>query len=415
MAIHIKTQTKDFRRFILASGLLLIIYMAALAAMMGSSLLADEKFHYLQIMIFRDKNLYILENLTTIPGYHWIIAMISLATGQDSIVFFRAINGLFGIASSILFLGLLKKINHHISIEKFIQYSLLPISFPYHFLVYTDTLSLFLVISGIYLALEKRFNLSGFVLFLGLLIRQNNIIWLCLGFIIYCLDFYANKSQLLSRPTFLRGGMAFISGIVFFGLFVYINRGVALGDKSMHPGSELSLGNIFFFLFLYFFLFLPSITKMMFDLSNKRKTNNVKYLYLLGVFFSLYLIYIFKFDVIHPYNVQWQDYFLRNKPLSFMVSSPLSKTLYFIPIGLSAIHVYQRSISSPKLLLLFFLIAIFLMPSSLIEQRYFIIPFSLLIATFPAENRSIEIITCILYLILSFIFISLISSGQFFL
>lgn len=415
MATHIKTQLKDSRRIILAAGLLLVIYMTALVAMMDSGLLADENFHYLQITIFRDKNFYILENLTTIPGFHLIMTVASLATDQDSIMFFRAINGLFGIASSVVFLGLFKKIHRQISIEKFIQYSLLPISFPYHFLVYTDSLSLLLVILGVYLALEKRFNLSGFVLFLSLLVRQNNIIWLFLAFIIYCLDFYSNNSKSPSWSNFLRGGLAFISTSAFFGLFVYVNRGIAIGDKSMHPGSELSLGNIFFFLFLYFFLFLPSIIKMLLNLSNKIETSKTTYLYLLGLFISLYVIYLFTFDVSHPYNVQWQDYFLRNKLLNLIVSSPLSKTLYFIPMGLAAIHIYQKSISSPQLLLLFFLIAIFLMPSSLIEQRYYIIPFSLIIAAFPVENRSIEIVTCILYLVLSFVFVSLISSGRFFL
>ena len=420
MITHNKNQFKDLQRLILALGLMLIIYMAALAVMMNKELLVDEYTHYHQIINFRDKNFYVLEDLTTIPGYHLVMAVVSLAINHDSIRFFRVVNGFFGIASSVIFLSLFKEINHHISVERLIQYSLLPILFPFHFLIYTDTLSLLLVLSGIYLALEKRFNLSGFVLFLSLLVRQNNIIWLFLAFIIYCLDFCANKlrankSRSLSQSNFLGGGLVFILGIISFGVFVYINRGVALGDKLMHPGNELNPGNIFFFLFLYFFLFLPSILKMLFDLSNKRKIGKSTYLYLLGLLVSLYLIYMFKFDVVHPYNVEWQDYFLRNKLLGFMVSSPLSKTLYFIPMGLSVIHIYQRSISSPQLLLLFCLIAIFLMPSSLIEQRYYIIPFSLLIATFPVENRSIEIITCILYLALSSIFVFLINSGRFFL
>ncbi|KKL69009.1 hypothetical protein LCGC14_2119270, partial [marine sediment metagenome] len=72
-------------------------------------------------------------------------------------------------------------------------------------------------------------------------------------------------------------------GVVLFGIFIWMKGSIVMGDVEMHPVA-VHFGNIWFILFLFFFLFFPyiitSIPRMI-DCIKKKKSIMVL---LIGVF-----------------------------------------------------------------------------------------------------------------------------------
>jgi alpha-1,2-glucosyltransferase len=237
------------------------------------------------------------------------------------------------------------------------------------FLIYTDITSLLFVLLMVLSAVKKRPRQAGLFGLISCLIRQNNVVWVAFVLVWSYVDengwtWAPIKQTLVKYWLFLLTGTLFV-------VFVFANGGVAIGDKSAHPVSAVHLGNVFFLMFLSFFLFLPLFWARRHEALSPMRTWPA---WLgVGVLFATFWL---GFSVDHPYNTQEGDRFMRNAVLIFFSSTALSKFSFFVPVALAMLSLRVVRLRSHWWLLYPFTI-LFLLPAWLIEQRYYLIPLSL--------------------------------------
>ncbi len=370
-----------------ALGLALVAAAVLLAFRLvgNSAFFMDEGVHFQQITLFREGRLELSPRLTMLPGYHALTATAMRLFDKSGRYSARFFSTAISLATILVFYLLSGGLRSFTSLAKTFQFAFLPILFPFFPLIYTDVLSLLLVLIGLYLTLGKRYNLGALTVGLSLLVRQNNIVWLGL---LYALAFseYCHPRGWLwltghLRPDFLRRAWVFWLGLAGFLLFLLVNGGVAMGDDLNHPsplqGASLGLhaGNLYLLLFLSFFLFLPL------HLAN---------LPTLGVFLwrrpwvlllllAFFLVYLPTFVNSHPYNVLAPQVVWRNRLLMAATASPLAKTLFFLPLAAGLLSVAVTPLAEKRYYWLYPFTALALLPAWLVEPRYYFVPLALFI------------------------------------
>lgn len=285
----------------------------------------------------------------------------------------------------------------------------LPILFPLFFLIYTDVLSLIMVLLVFYLILKDSYAIAGIFSIFSILIRQNNIIWITLFCIFIYLDNNKAKFDIGSTIDYLKKIWVFLLSFLIFIIFVIINKGFAIGEKQAHPTFNLTFGNIFFLLFVFFFIFLP------YNIWSFRRIKEyvIKHKWIIIVLLMVFMIYVMTSLLSHPYNTL--NLFLRNSILAFMNSTIYIKILCFIPIAYSLLTIISTEFVDKKYYLLYPFTIIILLSSWLIEQRYYIVPFVLFILfRKPDSSRKEDFLTGYLIL-LSVIFFLFILNTRWFL
>ena len=128
----------------------------------GNSQYVDEIIHRRQILRIFKGNFSILNNLTTLPGYHFVLGAITKITNITSSVGIRFFSFIFSLLTILPVFLIAKKTESKYPLLKVLQYIFLPIVFFYFPLIYTDIFSLLLLLWAFYFALGKRFTLSAF-------------------------------------------------------------------------------------------------------------------------------------------------------------------------------------------------------------------------------------------------------------
>ncbi len=372
-----------------------ICFISSYLYIQNAKLFVDEKFHYSQIKKFINKDFTHHPKITTIPGYHAILALFAYIFNVSSIAPIRLLSLFFSIASIPIFFLSSLKICEESSMIKTMQYYFFPILFPFFFLLYTDVSSLLMILISFYFLLNQKYKLAGIMGILSLFIRQNNIVWLAFMCVFIHFEKYNFEFSAKIFQKSIRDYWIFIIGFILFTIFLIINKGVAIGQKSMHPSFLFRTGNIFFMMFLFFFLFLPL------NISNFQKIvqhieKNKKIIIIIAIVF---LIYMFTFVNDHPYN--WSGYFIRNKILIYFTSTIVLKTLFFIPIAYSILSISVTKLHRKSFYILYPATLIYLLPSWLIEQRYYLIPFILFILFKKEESKFVEYLTITFYVLAS--------------
>jgi alpha-1,2-glucosyltransferase len=329
-------------------------------------LYVDEYVHYRQIAKYFNGNFQQESQLTTLPGYHALMAALAIICNKLNVTFFRIISVIIASITIACFSKLYHKINAKMDLPKVLAFALLPIIFPLYFLIYTDILSLLLFILSLLTGLNKRYRLSALLGIFNLVVRQNTIFWYIFTFVVVYLTNYPIPSWEHFR-AYLKKSWLFITGILLFIAFVLVNKGVAVGDRNMHPGNSIYLGNIFFFLATLGLLVFPLKPVRLDQISGKR--------YL--IIASIFIPYCFFFEVTHPYNLIGTDFFIRNAVLNFVTTSALIKVVFFIPIAAGLLVLFRFSDTNPNIFWPFVVFGTMsLLPSWLIEQRYYFIHFA---------------------------------------
>jgi len=389
-----------------AYAVLAVIILACLGTLLRLShngLVADERIHRLQIMTLAGGQFEIVDKLTMFPGYHALIALLARLTGGESIPALRLLSALVGLPVIATFYVIARQLTPRFAAVATLQFAFLPILFPLFFVMYTDALSLLLVLLSVLLVLRHRRGAAAAVAILSVLVRQTNI--LCLAFVLG-LGYLQDHGLTLARDRLglaVRQNLVFVLGLAGFGLFVVVHGGVAVGDQSAHP-LKLSLGNVYLFLFLYFFLLLPvnlaDLKSALARLANRC---------VLGSSLLLYGVFMFTFVNDHPYNQMsirtfkfdspqliGHAPFLRNELLHLATRSAVTRTLFFIPVLLSCLLLTRTKLVQPRFLLIFPLIVLLLTPSWLIEQRYCLVPLALLLLARERRSPALEYATAAL-------------------
>lgn len=335
---------------------------------LGDGSYADESDHLRQIHRFMKGNYAVMSQLTTIPGYHMAVATIANFFHDVSSQQLRLISLVLSLFSIPVFYLIAKKMEARDPLMKTLQYIYLPITFLYFPLMYTDIFSLLWVMLAFYFARRKKYSWSAVFLFISLLVRQNNIVW---GAFLWVYAYVLENGFVLSWEKIslhLKRGAGYVFTAVLFLIFVWLNKGVSIGDRERQQVGFF-LGNIYFFLALVGFLFLPifiaGCRKIKFD---KRLAWGA------GIGLVAALAFIFFPPAVHEYNMKMK--FLRNIILWFAYHQYI--WAYALAIFLGCVTLACMKLEKNALTFLPF-VAISLMPSLLVEQRYAIIPLVLIL------------------------------------
>jgi alpha-1,2-glucosyltransferase len=353
----------------------------------------DENIHFDQIVRLASGDWSLNPVLTTLPGFHAMVAAPIWAAGGATTFHVRLVVFLLSLATIGVFHALSVVLQPEHAGTRTLQFALLPILFPQFFFIYTDVTSLLFVLLMMLAAAHRRYRVAGVLGLLSCLVRQNNVIWLAFAmFWSYLRDegwTWRPLARSLGRYwTFMATGVGFL-------LFVAVNQGqVALGeDVGSHPLGSLYFTNIFFLLFLSCFLFLPLWWGYRHHIL-ARLRSWWPWLGLLALFPLFWLGFIND----HPHNTERGDYFLRNAILIYFSSTPIRKLLFFVPVAVAGFCLAAVPLQRPWRLLYPFTI-LFLLPEWLVEQRYYLIPLSLfLLAREPSSPWS-ERLQTVLFLV----------------
>ncbi|WP_169307271.1 hypothetical protein [Chitiniphilus eburneus] len=357
--------------------------------------MADEGIHLYQIQRFHAGDFTVHPGLTTIPGYHWLMALLAMPWDSPGAVLVRRINAFVALGTLTTLIVLTCQVRGRLCLTRLTQLLFLPVVLPFYFLIYTDAVSLLLILLCLSLGLSRRMLLAAMVGTLSLGIRQNNIVWLAMmPFLLYATEggVWTDRRQL--GRHLLRCWPFGICAAVFLAFFI-INGGVAVGDQWAHPPLSFYCGNFFFMLLVYLVLFLPAIIARLPQTLAFARAVPTKTLLLA----LLLTIYLFGFTNSHPYNQVYPEYFLRNMVLMTMVSSVWIKMLCFGPLLLALCDFLARCQGRPAWVVIGVFSMLAVLPAWLIEQRYYIIPLLLMLLYRDEDKPWVEAVTSWFYIL----------------
>jgi alpha-1,2-glucosyltransferase len=373
--------------------------------------LADERFHYAEIKSLYHNQWEIKSYLTTIPGYHFVIAMLMKSLNSERLFTVRALSLCFSLMTLPMVWLIGKKLlwEEDEMRMRLLQFLLFPLSLPFFFLAYTDMFSLLIILLSFYFLLKKQYSYAGLCIIASCLVRQTNIIWLLFELAYVYLDIVGWKS--FSKEVvvdFFKKTRVFMLGLVAFLVFLYLNGGVAVGDRT-NQQMGFFLGNIYFVLFLFFALFFPvhiANAKKIWAFVRTRSILSFAIVSLIGVSFVLVS------RELHVYNID--PYFLRNDFIKFVYASPLALVAYYIAITISVFSLIVTKLAINNAWIMYPATFVFLVPSHLIEQRYYIVPFVLFMLLREKISKKGEYAIIIFNAVVSVIFLILIFSRKYF-
>jgi alpha-1,2-glucosyltransferase len=222
-----------------------------------------------------------------------------------------------------------------------VQFTFLPILFPQFFLVYTDVPAMLFVLLMMLAAVKRRYHAAGALGFISCLMRQNDLIWM--AFVLSWSYLRDNGWNWIPVRQFVARYWTFIATAMAMLVFIAANGGqIALGDAKAHPLGSLHLSNVFFLLFVAFFLFVPLWAGYRSELTDRLRSRWTW----LGLV-VLFPVFWLGFVNSHPYNQDGGDFYLRNALLIYFTSTAALKLLFFVPVALSALFFSAAPIKQP--------------------------------------------------------------------
>ncbi|MEK6776958.1 MAG: hypothetical protein AABY87_08770 [bacterium] len=392
--------------------LILLLSLAAVAGYLTISQtwqLVDEEENLVQIRMFLSGQYQEFKYIATTPAYHGVIAFLACLLNAQSVNSLRLISLVLSLSAVPVFFFAARRLDEAEAPLATSQFFFLPILLPFFFLLYTDVLSLGLVLLSVYGALTHREYLAGVAGILAVAVRQNQIVWLLFVFLLVYLieNGYAMNREAIKNH--LRRCWIFLIGFAAFALFVLLNHGIAMGDREMHPPFTFHLGNVYFSLFFFLMVFLPM------HLFNFRKVcalvrRNPWVLPAMGLLLAIYLP---TFKNTHPYN--FVPGFLHNMVLKLAELSLWTRILFFIPIGYAILSILVTPLKQPAFYLVYPFWIFTLVPAWLIEERYYLAAFSLFLLFRERQSRGIEYTSLVYSMVMGSFFLWGISQRWFFL
>lgn len=385
----------------------IVVLLAGYTELLDNPVMVDEVQNRGQTYLFVTGDWSMNPFITMIPGYHFVLASLCHVTGWTSVAAMRFFSLMFSFGAVAAFFLLAREMSEEHAALRTLQFVFLPVVFPFLFLLYTDVLALFLVLLLFFFSCNKRYGLAGIFGLLSCAVRQNNVVWV--GFAMVLSYLAANGWQWRPVKETLRQFWSYLLTGVLFVVYVVWNKGVAFGDAAAHPSFSLHLTNVWFLLFVSFFLFLPlafAYRKRMLKLAGRW------WFWAAGM--CLFAVFAFTFINDHPYNIVWGEYYLRNRLLIFFSSSWWWKVVFFVPAA-SALVLFSLVPLRKNWWLLYPVTIAFLAPSWLVEQRYYIVPLTLFLLVRRDEEESVERIQLVWFIVGAIAAFMVINSGTMFL
>ena len=363
---------------------------------------ADESAHYAQIERYVAGDYDTGSDTVAQTGGFHASAMIftrltGVATKEDIRLFVLLISG----ATMLLFRSLVRSFEPQVSTMRTLQFVFFPLLFPFWFLIYTDVYALMWLLLAILALTWDRVHVSGILMIVSVLVRQTYIVWLVLMGL-WTVTVAAPLRQLATRGT------SFGIGVGFFLLFVMVNGGIAVGDRGSNPDFVLQTENLLFMLLCFFVMFLPLI------LSTLPQIARLPPALLVGVLLSSVVLYFGTFRVDHPNNIGL-NYFVRNALLETMNASTGAGVVTSVAIALAVLSLCVIRLRQPVQYLIYPFAALSVMPSWLIEQRYYLPAFTLFMLFRESASPRVERTLLAVNVIMAFCLFVGVTEGWFFL
>ena len=269
-----------------------------------------------------------------------------------------------------------------------LQFFCFPLLFPFFFLFYTDVPSLALVLWALRFSMSGRHRVAGLIGMASLLVRQNNVAWIAFIALLQMLELHAAH---LDRAARLRAILALWPYAVtpaIFAAYWWWNGAISLSREQAdaHPDLALHGTNVCFMLFLaaiFLSPLLPTLLQRYVEAVRARRS-------LLLIPALLGILYFTTFVVDHPHNLGALHLFLRNNLLNLVTVHRWAYVCFGLVVMIGACALSQVRWCRPSFILLLPVSALFVSFSWLIEQRYYLIPFSLLLALRRPEGPRAE-------------------------
>ncbi|KAJ2744597.1 glucosyltransferase [Coemansia sp. BCRC 34301] len=375
----------------------------------------DEVFHVPQAQRYCQGQFGVWDpKLTTPPGLYlismvpaYLLRMLSPFDGSRwcSPEFLRSTNWALSLLLFWTIYGLVRQLQPCLSAvataATTLSLSLFPVSFFLHHMYYTDTASLLLVLLSYLLSLSGRHVTAGIAGFFSLWLRQTNVVW------IVFIGASAALRQIQSRAhiaqpsdSLLRSAvqlckwvarldgnvgsallllMPYAGVAVCFVAFVHVNQGIVLGDKSNHE-PVLHVPQIFYFCSYVIGLSAPTILPLASPLWFARQcvarpVRNTVLGLSLGAAMAL---------CIHRYTIEHPFLLSDNRHYPFYIWKNIFRRHWLaryaaIPLYVYAVTAINCCLSRDTLALwrlaLVLCTAVVLVPSPLLEFRYFTVPY----------------------------------------
>lgn len=383
---------------------------ALLFAQSASQLVADESVHVPQIRWFLQGRFEAHPLLTTIPGYHLLVAAVLKVLAMDSVAAMRAIGLAFGVAAALVFFFIRRKVGDPRPCRSALLLLFLPFLFPYYFLVYTDVLSLLLVLCALLATLERRHMLAALALTLAICVRQNNVAWA--GFLpLFAL--WPTLKEVNWRPwrcaaTVARVAWPYLLPVSAFLAYWAWNGTVSLSKTvaAGHPDLKLHVGNLYFSLFLFFVFFPHDVWAGTQRFATAVRRN--PWLLLVPLVLLAFVKLKGSYD-----NTQFTDYFIRNAIIETVRHGGWERWAFAAVVALSACSIAFVRFTLPQAWLVYPFLILYLGLSWLIENRYSIIPFALWMALRTNGNDGADRVRLGVWMLVSLFFTWGIFTGRF--
>ena len=337
---------------------------------------ADEQSHYAQFERYVAGNY--VTTTSAAGGFEATAAIFARLTGGSTKEDIRLFALLISGATMLLFRSLLRSFEPQASTMRTLQFVFFPLLFPFWFLIYTDVYALMWLLLALLALTRDRVHLTGILMIVSLLVRQTYIVWLAmLGLWTVIVNSAAPLRQIVTRGT------GFVIGAGLFLLFVLVNGGIAVGDQRSHPDFVFHTENLLFMLSCFFVMFLPLI------LSTLSQIVRLPPALLVGVPLSSVVLYFGTFQVDHSNNIGL-DYYLHNALLEAMTASTGAGVVTSVAIALTVLSLCVIRLRQPVHYLLYPFAALSVMPSWLIEQRYYLPAFALFMLFRESASPRVE-------------------------
>ena len=355
----------------------------------------DEEFHIGQTWKFLTGNFSDWDpSLTTFPGiFLFSAALIKISSLPFLPWILRLLNGL-------IFGAIADKACADLEISS-LDVAVLPPHFFYHLLFYTDPAATALVLASLAAQRKGNLEISGIFGIFAVAVRQTNIVWV---FVIAAGALWDNRRnfQVLWRLRFhILTGLSFVAFIIWNGF------SIVLGHKGHHSFSA-HFAQINYLLCTTFVLAGPRLWGK--TIRNFQVEKRIwKYLGCLGVTMG----FAFFGTVVHPFILSdnrhfsffiWRRFLSSGIFRNFLVPALASAAVVHGDFGGHFARGFSRDLEISRLLFWFAVFAV-LVPSPLLEFRYFNIPIILLLSGRPGNffwNMTLSLTLVAIFCLLPF-------------
>jgi alpha-1,2-glucosyltransferase len=375
------------------------LYLLAALYSSAAPLIDDEFVHYGQIDRFDHGDFRLFSDyLTTIPGYHVLSAGVLWALHARTVAAARLLNAVFGLFAIAAFHRLRSLATGKDESAATLQFALLPLLFPYDFLVYTDVLSLALVLASAAATLSRRYWIAGLLLTVSLTVRQVNVVWAVLlaGMAFWERPEAERKTNWQSVRTLWP--YAFCVGL--FLAFWLWNGSISLSkpQTEYHPDLSFHTGNLFFALFLIAILLPFQMAQGLAGAAREVPARLWPWL----VPCVAALIYWYSFSIDNPFNNLHHSFFLHNYILQNSQTT-LGRKIGFGLIAVLPLAALPALRLRPASAALLYPVAAFsLCAAWMIHPRYALVPIALWLAFRQTGRDEAERLTTFYWGVLSF-------------